>query len=73
MYISAETLDDALLKLYPALLARSNDSVTASRGETAEVIGALIEIGNSSHTASHLAERPKNNPLTIQPDFLQKI
>jgi len=33
-----------LLALYPALLGRSPDTVVATRGETAEIIGALIEI-----------------------------
>src|ERR1700722_9967436 len=59
MYISAETLDDALLELYPALLARSKDSVIASRGETAEVIGALIEIRNPRARLSRSETRGK--------------
>ena len=59
MYISAETLDDALLKLYPELLARSKASVTASRGETAEVIGALIEISNPRARLSRSETRGK--------------
>jgi hypothetical protein len=59
MYISAETLDDALLELYPALLARSANSVTASRGETAEVIGALIEIKNPRARLSRSETRGK--------------
>ena len=44
MFISRETLDDVLLALYPLLLERSTDTVVATRGETAEIIGALIEI-----------------------------
>jgi thymidylate synthase len=44
MFISRETLDDVLLALYPVLLGRSNETVVATRGETAEIIGALIEI-----------------------------
>jgi thymidylate synthase len=59
MYISAETLDDALLELYPVLLARSKDSVTASRGETTEVIGALIEISNPRARLSRSETRGK--------------
>jgi thymidylate synthase len=43
MRIQAETLDDALLELYPALLA-TEINVTASRGDNSEVIGVLIEI-----------------------------
>lgn len=59
MHISAETLDDALLQLYPILLARSKDSVTASRGETAEIIGALIEITNPRARLSRSETRGK--------------
>ena len=61
MFISAETLDDALLKLYPALLARSHEAMTikASRGETAEVIGALIEIRNPRARLSRSETRGK--------------
>jgi thymidylate synthase len=44
MFISRDTLDDVLLDLYPALLARSKETVVATRGEAAEIIGALIEI-----------------------------
>jgi thymidylate synthase len=44
MFISRETLDDALLALYPVLLERRSEPVIATRGETAEIIGALIEI-----------------------------
>jgi thymidylate synthase len=45
MIISRETLDDVLLALYPMLLGRSSsETVLATRGETAEIIGALIEI-----------------------------
>jgi thymidylate synthase len=43
MLISRETLDDILLELYPKLLEQSG-TLVASRGEMAEVIGALIEI-----------------------------
>jgi thymidylate synthase len=43
MFISRETLDDVLLELYPKLLEQSG-TVVATRGEMAEVIGALIEI-----------------------------
>jgi thymidylate synthase len=44
MFISCDTLDDVLLDLYPALLERSKGTVIATRGETAEIIGVLIEI-----------------------------
>lgn len=43
MFISRETLDDVLLELYPKLLEQSG-TVVATRGEMAEVIGALIQI-----------------------------
>jgi thymidylate synthase len=43
MLISRETLDDVLLELYPKLLEQSG-TVVATRGEMAEIIGALIEI-----------------------------
>lgn len=59
MFISAETLDDVLLELYPALLARSKDTVKASRGETVEVIGALIEIRNPRARLSRSETRGK--------------
>jgi len=59
MFISAETLDDVLLELYPKLLVRSKDTVKASRGETAEVIGALIEIRNPRARLSRSETRGK--------------
>jgi thymidylate synthase len=59
MFISAETLDDALLDLYPKLLARCGDTVTATRGETVEVIGALIEIANPRARLSRSETRGK--------------
>lgn len=43
MYIIRETLDDALLELYPALLKLDN-FIGASRGEFTERVGVLIEI-----------------------------
>ena len=43
MLIAAETLDDALLKLYPELLKRTN-GVVATRGKNVEIIGVTIEI-----------------------------
>ena len=46
MHIKVETLDDALLELYPQLLM-SKLKVTASRGENAEILGVAIEIANS--------------------------
>ena len=43
MRLQVETLDDALLQLYPELLLRGNH-VAASRGENTEILGVLIEI-----------------------------
>jgi thymidylate synthase len=43
MEIIAETLDDALLRLYPELLS-GKSKVVASRGENTEILGVLIEI-----------------------------
>src|SRR6266478_8023301 len=43
MRFEVETLDDALLKLYPELLSRQRN-VTASRGDNTEILGVLIEI-----------------------------
>jgi thymidylate synthase len=59
MFISQETLDDALLEAYPTLLKRSTDTVVATRGETAEVIGALIEITNPRSRLSRSETRGK--------------
>jgi thymidylate synthase len=59
MFVSQETLDDALLEVYPALLRRSKDTVFATRGETAEVIGALIEIRNPRARLSRSETRGK--------------
>ena len=59
MFISQETLDDALLEAYPALLKRSMDTVVATRGETAEMIGALIEITNPRARLSRSETRGK--------------
>ncbi len=43
MRFEVETLDDALLKLYPELLLRE-PNVSASRGGNTEILGVLIEI-----------------------------
>jgi hypothetical protein len=43
MRFEAETLDDALLKLYPELISRGAN-ISASRGRNAEILGVLIEI-----------------------------
>ncbi|QOZ26058.1 hypothetical protein [Bradyrhizobium sp. CCBAU 51753] len=59
MFISAETLDGALLEIYPKLLARKNDTVTATRGAFVETIGALIEITNSRARLSRSETRGK--------------
>ena len=44
MRFEAETLDDALLELYPALLARAS-RVKATRGDFSELLGVQVEIG----------------------------
>ena len=59
MFISAETLDGALLDLYPKLLARTNNTVSATRGAFVEEIGALIEITNSRARLSRSETRGK--------------
>lgn len=46
MRFEVETLDDALLKLYPELLSRESN-VAASRGSNTEILGVLIEIERS--------------------------
>ena len=43
MQFEVETLDDALLRLYPELLSRASN-VAASRGANTEILGTLIEI-----------------------------
>jgi thymidylate synthase len=43
MRFEAETLDDALLKLYPELLSHGRN-IVASRGGNAELLGVLIEL-----------------------------
>jgi thymidylate synthase len=58
VFISHETLDDALLDLYPRLLS-SEEIVAASRGETVEIIGALIEITNPRARLSRSETRGK--------------
>lgn len=59
MFISAETLDGALLELYPKLLARTDDTVRATRGAFVEEIGVLIEITNSRARLSRSETRGK--------------
>jgi thymidylate synthase len=59
MFISRETLDDVLLDIYPALLARTKDAVVATRGETAEIIGAVIEIQKPQARLSRSETRGK--------------
>jgi thymidylate synthase len=58
MRFEAETLDDALLKLYPELLSRASN-VTASRGKNAEILGALIEIARPRARLSRSETRGK--------------
>ena len=54
-----ETLDDALLKLYPELLSRK-PNVTASRGDNTEILGALIEVAQvrARLSRSEIGENP---------------
>ena len=58
MRFEAETLDDALLKLYPELLSRANN-VAASRGDNAEILGALVEIAKPRARLSRSETRGK--------------
>lgn len=64
MFISAETLDGALLELYPKLLARTDDTVTATRGAFVEEIGVLIEITNSRARLSRSETRGKLDEIS---------
>ena len=59
MFVRRETLDDVLLELYPALLARKDEVVNASRGKTAEAIGVLIEITDARARLSRTETRGK--------------
>jgi thymidylate synthase len=58
MRFEAETLDDALLKLYPELLSRASN-VSASRGDNTEILGALIEIAKPRARLSRSETRGK--------------
>jgi thymidylate synthase len=58
MRFEAETLDDALLKLYPELLSREHN-VTASRGVNTEILGVLIEIERARARLSRSETRGK--------------
>jgi thymidylate synthase len=58
MRFEVETLDDALLKLYCELLSREQN-VTASRGETTEILGVLIEIERARARLSRSETRGK--------------
>ena len=47
MYLSAETLDDLLLKLYKHLLRkRGSSDITPTKGPATEISGALLQIKN---------------------------
>jgi thymidylate synthase len=47
MYLSAETLDDLLLKLYKHLLRkRGSSNITPTKGPATEITGALLQIKN---------------------------
>ena len=54
----SHTLDDAMAELYPALLASPND-VTATRGDTRELIGVLVEITHPRARISRTETRGK--------------
>ncbi len=56
MYRVAETLDDLLLKLYPALL-KSRKRVATSRGDTIEVTGAMLKLSNPRARLSRSGSR----------------
>jgi thymidylate synthase len=58
MRFEAETLDDALLQLYPELLSHGRN-VTASRGNNAELLGVSIEIDKSRARLSRSETRGK--------------
>lgn len=58
MRIAAETLDDTLRQLYPALLA-STQHVSTSRGDTREIVGVLIEITKPRARLSRTETRGK--------------
>ncbi|MET4721666.1 thymidylate synthase [Bradyrhizobium japonicum] len=59
MFISEDTLDDALLQAYRGLLNLTGETVVASRGENAEVIGAFIDIKNPRARLSRSETRGK--------------
>jgi thymidylate synthase len=44
MYITVETLDDALMRVFARLLSSSAVKVSATRGDSSELVGALIKI-----------------------------
>jgi thymidylate synthase len=58
MRFAVETLDDALLKLYPEFLSRERN-VTASRGANTEILGVLIEIERARARLSRSETRGK--------------
>jgi thymidylate synthase len=58
MRFEAETLDDALLALYPELLSRQSN-VTASRGDNTEILGVLIQIDRARARLSRSETRGK--------------
>jgi thymidylate synthase len=46
MYLTADTLDDLLYKVFGRLLLRSRSRVSATRGSTAELTGVLLRLSN---------------------------
>jgi thymidylate synthase len=58
MRFAVETLDDALLTLYPELLSRE-PNVSASRGDNSEILGVLIEIERARARLSRSETRGK--------------
>lgn len=70
MHILSETLDDALLELYPKLLA-SESSISTSRGPTKELLGVQIELENPRSRLSRTETRGK--PFSALGEFLWYI
>src|SRR5712671_4761376 len=58
MRFEVETLDDALLELYPELLSRA-PNIIASRGSFSEILGVSIEIQRARARLSRSETRGK--------------
>lgn len=57
MYLSAETLDDLMLKVLRALLAARSTTVAATRGTTRERTGVLLRLKNPRARLSRTSRR----------------